>query len=349
MKRKIFSAFLWIVCIGAANKSYAQDIHFSQFYETTILRNPALCGVFSGDYKVAANYRTQWNSISKPFVTGQFSFEARIPVSMESEDFFSVGLLGLYDKAGSIDMKTTAIYPAINFSKKLGSGHNSYLTGGFTAGYATRSFDPSKMTVDNQYINGHFDPNAAANEYGANPKFSYFDLGAGINYSNSSGENEEVTYFFGVSGYHFTKPHTTFYNNALINLSVKWNVNAGLNYRISETYGLLVQGNYTHQGAYNETMIGALGVWKKGGENELHQPDFILYGGAFLRVNDAIIPIVKLDYKRYSFGISYDVNISRLKVASNLRGGMELTVVKTGLFKDPKWERSRTSCPHYVW
>jgi type IX secretion system PorP/SprF family membrane protein len=220
---------IWVLSFLLSYGVQAQDIHFSQFYETTILRNPALCGVFSGDYKVAANYRSQWNSISKPYVTGQISFEARIPVSDYSEDFFSVGLLGLYDKAGSIDMKTTAIYPAINFSKKLNRTRNTYLTAGFTAGYVQRSYDPSKMTVNNQYINGHFDPNAPTNEVGANPKINHFDLGAGINYSSSTGENNDCTYFFGVAGYHFTTPNNSFYNNALINLAMKWNVNAGFN------------------------------------------------------------------------------------------------------------------------
>lgn len=349
MLMKIKLPIIFFIALLSSGISIAQDIHFSQFYETTVLRNPALCGVFTGDYKVSANYRNQWNSISKPFVTGQLSFEARIPVNGESEDFFSVGLLGLYDKAGSIDMKTTGIYPAVNFSKKLENIHNSYLTAGFTAGYVQRSYDPSKMTVNNQYINGSFDPNAPTNENGANPKINHFDLGAGLNYSSSLGENNDFTYFFGVAGYHFTKPNTSFYNSSLVNLSMKWNVNAGFNYRISEQYGFLMQGNYAIQGSYSELIIGGLGAWKKGGENELREPDFILYIGSFFRLNDAVIPVVKLDYKRYSFGLSYDVNVSKLKVASNLRGGMELTVVKTGLFNDPKWQRSRTSCPHYVW
>lgn len=120
MKQKLLTISFTVSSFFVA----AQDIHFSQFYETTILRNPALCGIFSGDYKAALNYRSQWNSISKPFITGQLSLEGRIPVSHESDDFFSVGLLGLYDKAGSIDMKTTAIYPAVNFSKKLENTRN---------------------------------------------------------------------------------------------------------------------------------------------------------------------------------------------------------------------------------
>ncbi len=345
MKQKILTALFLLTAASAS----AQDVHFSQFYETTILRNPALCGIFSGDYKVAANYRSQWNSISKPFITGQISIEGRIPVNSESDDFFSIGLLGLYDKAGSIDLKTTAIYPAVNFSKKLENTHNSYLTAGFTAGYLQRSFDPAKMTTNSQYGSGGYDPNAPTMENNAQPSIQFFDLGAGINYSSSSGENNSLTYFFGFSGYHFTRPKMSFYNDAFVRQSVKWNVNAGFNYRVNDNYGLLMQGNFAKQGSYSELIIGGLGIWKKGGENELREPEFILYIGAFYRMNDAIIPVVKLDYKRYSFGLSYDVNVSKLRTASNMQGGMELTLVKTGVFNDPKWKQSRTTCPHFVW
>ncbi|HTN47698.1 MAG TPA: PorP/SprF family type IX secretion system membrane protein [Flavipsychrobacter sp.] len=347
MNKKLLHSFFIFFSLSVSVQ--AQDIHFSQFYETTVLRNPALCGIFSGDYKVAANYRSQWNSISKPFVTAQLSFEGRIPVNSESDDFFSVGLLGLYDKAGSIDMKTTAIYPAVNFSKKLENGKNSYLTTGFTAGYLQRSLDPSKMTTNSQYQSGGFDPNAGTRENVTTAKLNYFDLGVGVNYSSSSGENEELTYFFGVSGYHFTRPQTSFYNDAFVRLNMKWNVNAGFNYRIDENYGFLMQGNFAKQGVYSELILGGLLVWKKGGENEVHQPDFILYGGLFYRFKDAVIPTLKLDYKGYSFGLSYDVNVSKLKTASNLRGGTELTLVRTGVFNDPKFKQSRTSCPRYTW
>ena len=42
-------------------KAETQDIHFSQFSETPLLRNPALAGIFSGDVRVQAVFRNQWN------------------------------------------------------------------------------------------------------------------------------------------------------------------------------------------------------------------------------------------------------------------------------------------------
>jgi len=126
---------------------------------------------------------------------------------------------------------------------------------------------------------------------------------------------------------------------------MRWNADAGLTYRMDENWRVIFQGNFTRQGAYTETIVGGLLNWKKPSAY-VSEPLFVLYGGAFYRLNDAVVPVVKLDYMRYSFGFSYDVNVSKLKAASNLKGGYEISLVKTGLYRDPKWERSRTTCPH---
>lgn len=344
-KTKLITA---IAFTGIAFSATAQDIHFSQFYESTILRNPALTGIFNDDYKISLQYRNQWSSISKPFVTGQLSFETKIPINSESKDFFSAGVLAFYDKAGSIEMKTLSVYPSVSFNKSFGDQRNSLLSVGFTGGYLQRSFDPSKITTDNQYQNGIFDPYSSTGENITRAKINYWDVGAGISFSSGAGEYSEASYFVGVSGYHFSKPRTSFYNNELIRLEMRWNATAGLTYRLNENWGFMLQGNYTTQGKYQEIIAGGLLNWKKPSERQ-DDPLFIFYLGAFYRVNDAIIPVVKMDYMRYSFGFSYDLNVSGLKAATNMRGGYELSVVKTGLFSDPKWERSRTLCPHFFW
>ena len=69
--------------------SNAQDIHFSQFYENEILHNPALTGIFSGDYKLGIDYRTQWGNAFIPYKTTMISAETRIMVSREVGDFIS--------------------------------------------------------------------------------------------------------------------------------------------------------------------------------------------------------------------------------------------------------------------
>ena len=336
------------VLVFASQVAMGQDVHFSQFYETTILRNPALTGIFSGDYKVTASYRNQWSSISQPFVTGQVSAEAKIPVNERVNDFFSVGLLTYFDRAGSIDMKSLGIYPVVAFSKSLEDVHNSYISAGFTGGYIQKSFDPTKVRTNSQYVNGGYNPDQASGENLNNPKLSHFDLGAGVTFSSGGGENNEVSYFVGVAGYHFTRPSASFLDNEEVKMDMKWSLNGGLTYRINDDFGVIAQANYTKQGGYTEIIGGGLLNWKRASERQ-SDPLFVIYAGGFYRWEDAFIPVVKVDYMRYSFGFSYDVNVSGLKAATNLRGGYELTLVKTGLFQDDRWQKSRTTCPHFFW
>jgi type IX secretion system PorP/SprF family membrane protein len=337
---------LTIAACLAGLSAGAQDIHFSQFYETSILRNPALMGTFRGDYKVAAVYRSQWGSISKPFQTGLVTGETRIPVKGESGDYFTAGLLAFYDKAGSIDMQTVGIYPALSFTKYLGDGGaRTFVTAGFTGGYLQRSFDQGKMTTNTQYNPvGGFDPNASTGEQFQDTRISNWDVGAGVAV-NSASADERLTYYAGVSGYHFTRPKRSFQaGNEFIKLDVKWVGTGGFTYRLTDQYGVQVHANYSRQGVYNEFIGGGLIGWKRITNNEA-DAELSLYGGVFYRFSDAAIPTIKVDYKRLSITASYDFTTSKLRPAANGNGGFELTVIHNGLFKDEKYERSRTLCP----
>lgn len=342
MKKALKTAALLLAGLGAR----AQDIHFSQFYETTILRNPALTGVFTGDYKVGVLYRSQWNSISQPYRTGLVDAELRVPLSSSSADFFSFGLLGYYDKAGTADLKTLGVYPAVNFNKLVNESSQSFISVGFTGGYLQRSYDASKMTFNSQFQNGNFNSTNANGEQLNGGRLQNWDLGAGISFNSNGGQNGEFTYFVGVSGYHFTRPKRAFYDESMIRLDMKWNVNAGLSWHLSETYGVQLHANYARQGSYNETIVGGLLGWKRQAARD-DEPPFSLYLGAFYRVGDAAIPTIKVEYKRLALTASYDLNVSRLRTASNLRGGMELSLFATGVFSDPRYEQSRTLCPHF--
>ncbi len=340
--KKLLIAAIALMSSATVN---AQDIHFSQFYEMSILRNPSLIGIFPKDYKITAVYRNQWNSIiSKPFQTGLVTAEARIPMSMEVNDFLSFGLLGYFDKAGSIDLQSINLYPAINYNKVLREETNTFLSVGFTGGYIQRSFDPGKATFNNQYLNNEFSAANPSGEQLPNPTLSYWDLGTGVTYSSSAGVNNATNYTFGVAAYHLTTPRTSFYKNNAIKLATRWNVNAGLTHQIDDIFSLQFQGNYSMQGNYTEIIGGGMIGWNKK-DDYTSSIAFALYGGVFYRVSDAVIPTVKLRYKDMNFTFSYDANVSKLKAATNMRGGYEICISKIGWINDPLSEKSRTICP----
>jgi len=336
---------LLILCAVLPKVLYAQaDVHFSQFYEESILRNPALTGVFSDDYKLGLYYRSQWSSITNPYVTALFSAETHFSVSRTTDDFFSVGLLGYSDKAGSIDQRITTFYPAVNFNKSINSAHNSYLSFGFTGGYVQYSFDPSKATFNNQYIDGSYSPANPSLENLPNAKMDMWDLGAGINFNTSTGEDNKTTYIIGFSAYHVTQPKFSYYSNSHVTENMRLNANGAIGMAINENVNLQLQANYAIQGTYTEALAGALVNVASGTSNV--QETLVLSGGLFYRVGDAIIPVVKVRYQRVAMAFSYDVNISTLKDASNMQGGSEFTLFLTGNYTDKGITR-KTVCPKF--
>src|SRR5438552_1845295 len=102
MMKRYLNIFAMSVLLGMGLDSSAQDIHFSQFYDNAILRNPSLTGIFSGEYKVGLDYRSQWGSISVPYNTFMISGETRVIVDREVGDYLSFGAVATYDKAGTI-------------------------------------------------------------------------------------------------------------------------------------------------------------------------------------------------------------------------------------------------------
>src|SRR5512138_901669 len=125
---------------------FSQDIHFSQFFQAPLLRNPALAGLFTGDVRVQAVYRNQWNSVTDAYKTASLEGEYKMPVG-RMDDYVTAGLQLLYDKAGTIGWTSTHVLPAINYHKSLSKDWNTYLSLGFMGGIVNRWFDRSKMTT----------------------------------------------------------------------------------------------------------------------------------------------------------------------------------------------------------
>src|SRR5436190_20013329 len=70
-----------ILCIISAIVLFegkAQSYHFSQFYSTPLLNNPASTGNIEGPFRAAANFRSQWAQGSSPYLTSSLSLDTKI-------------------------------------------------------------------------------------------------------------------------------------------------------------------------------------------------------------------------------------------------------------------------------
>lgn len=305
--------------------AFSQDIHFSQFFEAPLLRNPSLAGIFTGDIRVQAVFRDQWNSVTNAYRTGSINAEYKMPVG-KSDDFLTTGLQILYDRAGSIGWTSAHILPALNYHKSLSSERNRYLSLGFMGGWVQRRFDPSKVTTNSQYDNGGLGENFSVTQY------SYLDGSVGMSYNSNLGINSDNNFFVGAAYHHFNKPNQSFfYQNSNLELVPKWVFSAGIKLGVSDYAYMTIQADHTMQGGFSETVAGAMYGLKLGSDPD--NPAYTIHAGGFLRWNDAVIPAIKLDYNPFSLTFSYDVNISKLKPSSYGRGGFELSVSYTGFRK----------------
>jgi type IX secretion system PorP/SprF family membrane protein len=335
-------AALLMFCCGSL---YAQDPHFSQFFEAPLLRNPSLAGIFAGDIRVQGVYRSQWASVTNPYTTGSLNAEYKQPIG-SNNDFLTTGLQLLYDRAGAIDFTTTQIMPAINYHKSLNGEKNKYLSLGFMGGLVQRRIDRSKVTTNNQFDGNGYNPSLADGETFPTANYNYWDGSLGASFNSSINGSETDNYFVGLAYHHFNRPKNSFYKNPNIELNPKWVASVGVNLTMNESSYVTIQADYSQQGNYTELIGGATFSYKIGEDYE--KPSYIVGIGGYLRLKDAFIPVLKIQYNPFALSFSYDANISELKTASQTRGGFELSLTYAGFLEN----RSNTTkaailCPRF--
>lgn len=341
MKRLKGYYLRWLVVMGFLQPVclFAQDIHFSQFFEAPLLRNPSLAGIFTGDIRVQAVYRDQWNTVTNAYRTGSLNAEYKMPIG-RANDFITAGLQILYDRAGSVSWTSTHILPALNYHKSLSVERNSFLSLGFMGGPVQRMFDRSKMTTNSTY------DGLGDGEPFLEPKATYIDGAVGMSYNTQLNSNPDNNIFFGLAYHHFTHPKNSFYRNGIAQVEPKWVGSAGVRFSVTPESYITLQADHSVQGRFIETVGGALYGLKIGGP-DLEHPAYTLQGGAFLRWNDALIPVIKLDYAPFAVSLSYDVNISKLKTSSYGRGGFELGISFVGFTHRPNSTLDAVLCPRF--
>jgi type IX secretion system PorP/SprF family membrane protein len=341
MRRFLRGALLVVL----AHPALAQDAHFSQFYETATLRNPALVGVFSGDYKVGVVHRNQWSSMGTPFVTTNLAAESRIMILKETNDFLSFGINAQLDKAGSINFSTNTFYGAVNYNKSLGRDQSTFLSVGLAGGYIQRSVDVSKMRFASQYSNGTFDQNNTASAAAISGNVvQHFDLGAGVSLNGSMGKR--VNYYAGVAGYHLSRPQETYLSQEVANLHTRWTGNAGVSVAFNNTLSMILHANYQWQDPNSELVAGGLlrGTF---GTTSIDNPTkkMALAAGCFYRAGDAIIPTVRLEFSKLAVTGSYDVPVTSNRIYTTGMNAFEISLFFRGNW--PKRPDNPMACPRF--
>lgn len=350
MKRYKTLLLTMIACL-IATAGFSQDVGFSQFYDQPLLRNPALAGIFTGDVRVTASYRNQWQSVTVPYRTFGLSTEVKFPLNITSDDNLTVGLQLLRDVAGTSEFNSTQILPAINYSFPLSKERNSYLSLGFMGGSMQQRFDPTKLVFNDQFVSGSdgsFSVLPYTQQTFNRTSVNYFDLSTGLSYNGVF--KEDIDYYVGVGLFHITRPKVGFFDYNKIILNRKMAFNMGISIPTSETDRIIFYADYFQQLAEHFSPVhistiqaGAMisrDMYMGGGEQTIS-------GGILYRMNDAIVPVIQLQQSKFMLGLSYDINIDKLSTAAQYRGGFELILSYRGLLNNRSSERRQSLCPRF--
>ncbi len=325
MQKKIVIFLLYILF----NCLQAQDIHWSQPSNSLIYQNPAFTGI-NGRYNVDAGYHTQWNAANSPFKTYMVAGDFRLKKKDKAKTILSLGGMALNDQAGDGKFKTTGggltISLLVRISKKL------YVGAGFGGNMIQNSLQINNFSWGSQYDGTNYNSSASSGEINTTTSKFLPDFNTGISaaYDRSGGSASSKSTIKLIGGYslnHITQPNIDM-TGGVDKLKYKHTVMVTGLIGITKHIGIKPTFLGYMQGKLMELNGGALVRYSMGQQSKItgYKKGSAVSFGALYRLEDAIIPTVELEKGTLLLGMSYDINISRLSVASKFRGGFQISL-----------------------
>lgn len=313
MIRPLKKYSLIVLCVFAFANANAQDFHLSQYDAPPMFLNPAMTGMFDGAFRIHGHYRTQWAAVAtKPFVTAGLSFD--MPIKK-----FGVGLQVFNYRAGVGQFNVFSALLSVGYDVVFDKPQYHHLALGVQGGIVQKSVNMNKLAFGNQYTTangGGFDAGIANGETFTNTNFMIADINAGALYYYAK-ENTRLNPFIGFSAFHLTQPQETFFGNSN-KLPIRYYIHGGTKINVNEKIQLLPKFIYMSELNAKE-ITGTLLL-----HYFLKDDTYLIFGPTY-RNKDAAIIEAGIKKGSYIARISYDVNTSSLKTASNYRGGFEIS------------------------
>lgn len=322
----------------------AQDLHFSQFMNSPLVTNPANTGFIpDGDYRLGINYRNQWSSVmTMPYKTMSAFGDVQLMRNRFENGWIGAGGVILRDVAGSGNLTSTKVYGSVAYHQMLGYG--SLLSLGFNVGYANKQINVYNLKFPDQFDGQFFDNKLPTGVSLANNNIGYLDMQVGMNYAYFP--TNKVYVNAGFSAMHINRPNESFFDAQQegIDARIPLRYTAFLNGSFLVTEDWIVNPNiYISEQAKSYEVVAGLNAHR----NLSGDGEYQLIGGLYYRHKEAIIPMIGLGYKDYTFAFTYDATLSDMKNYNNTRGAFEFSLIKQGIFDQFNGNRRETLCPSF--
>lgn len=330
-----------LVFAGAAK---AQDLHFSQFFNSPLTTNPANTGFIpDADYRIGANYRNQWVSVMDvPYKTISVFGDAQVFRNRIENGWVGLGGVILRDVAGSGNLTSTKVYGSIAYHQML--GYASLLSAGFNLGWANKRIDPTRLKFPDQFnqATGFFDAGVPTSVVFESTSSNYLDIQAGLNYAYFP--TDKVYVNGGFSVHHINRPRESFFTSSGFDnrLSPRYIGFLNASLKVNDQVIVNPMAYYTNQASASELVGGASLNYNLSGDGETQ-----LIGGLFYRAGESFIPLLGFQWKNFRMSFTYDVTNSSLSAYNNARGAIEFSLVRHGFYDEYNGNQRQSLCPRF--
>ena len=300
--------------IGSSFLGRSQDAHLSMYDAAPLFLNPALTGVFEGNWRLHAQYRTQWKSVNyKPYNSALISLD--LP---KGKWGFGGQIINFRAGIGNYNVVQGAISVAYTTPIDKQKRHN--ISFGIQAGLAQKSLEYQLLTYDNQYTTtngGGFDQTISSNESFSGQSVIVPVTNAGFMYFFAK-QQARLNPFFGVSAFNLIEPKESFFESSNT-LPIRYYGHVGTRINFTETFYLIPKVLIMRQREFMERSYALeAGFYLK-------SSDLYLVGGVIYRNKDAGIITFGAKLDHIVAKVGYDINLSTLSTVSSGRGGFELS------------------------
>lgn len=330
----------------------AQNVYFSQFGSSPLFYNPAATGLFDGEFRGVVNYKNQFKSVlgTVPYVSKAIALDANVLNDRKifHEDL-GIGLILVNDHSGDGALNVLKPILSVAYHKSIDKHAQWNLGAGIHGGMVSKTLDLSKLTFPNQFNGEYYDNTMSTGETNLNSSLLYFDAGMGIvGYYSQAGMNRtmakatdlrvvEPEYLFGISIDQLNRGNETFLGDKN-NIKPRYAFQGLAKFQPRDNINIYTKALYIHNRTSQELAIGGdIEYFKVTPEAKK-----AVFGGVRVRVINSVVFLVGAEYMNWRVGVNYDLNISLLRIASNGRGGLELSVryisnSRTGSLNCPKF------------
>ncbi len=330
-----------ILCIlfscFSLNQLVAQDVVFSQFYQSGPYLNPAFSSFFQGKFKMTIMYRDQWYSLIDDYSYESEYLSVDYKFGSDRYNRFSVGATLLNDKAGNSKYRSLQGNITGSFVKQLtGVDYGNmvhYLSIGAQGGFGQNSIQWADLWFGRQwdFPTQSIDRDAATGELMTDPfnqsSELYPNVNVGIGWYAMKARDYSLQ--AGVSLAHINRPLISTIGTQNDELFTRVSFTAGGKTYVSNTLSFLPAMVIHFQGP---SIISLIGTSVSYSLLNLGESGFRV--GSWVRMAKSIEGFkiegmtisAMFERQNLQLGISYDFALTDLRLAANALGGFEVSL-----------------------